>query len=1421
MKYKLLLPILAAFLCLATRMDAQIQFSKEYGGAYNEDGRWMEQLPDSGFIMTGGTNTYSNGQTDIWLVRADAYGNQLWTQSIGGTAYDFGNMVKRTTDNGFIIAGFTNSYGAGDNDGWLVKTDVNGNTLWSTTSGDAGIQEFEGVVQTTDGGYAAVGISYGTGTAYYDIYLVKFNSAGVEQWSKFIGGASFEIGNAIQQTADGGFIITGQTYSYGNADGDYYLVKTDDLGVTQWENWWPQNGLQEAHYVQITPDGGYIIVGDADSLTNGLGDTDIELMRTDANGDSLWTKTLGGNKKDGGKTVENTSDGGFIIAGITRSFGLINPNYYLVKTDDAGTVQWTNSTYGSVYHDHAYRGIETSDGGFAEVGFFRNASGFMNFSLVKLGPNGGVTKDVAIDEITIPSPNICRNNNVPFAVKLTNYGATTENNFIVNIDVNNGTTTTTLTDTMPGSLVPGASAILSFDPTYNFNVDGMYTLTAYMAHRSSDISYSNDTNSIEIEVHPPTLDPWTVSAISCSGSIMGLQANPQTADDSLFWYDAAVNGNLVNTGELLVTPALSSSTTYYVESIQGKGSMVGPADNSIGNGSYSNSGYLKFDSRVPFKLVSVKVYASSAGNRIIELRNSSGTVLQSKTINLPVGASRVYLNFDIPQGNDFRLGLGAGSGTLFRNSDGAVFTYSVSKTVEIYGTSSNNTGTYYYFYDWYVFVPYQDCASNRIPAYAIVGTSATTAFDNSRCGTGMVTLFANSGDVLNWYSASTGGASLGTGSTFLTPSISTSTTYYLEVGSCPNRIPVLATVNSTSTSPAASNVTNCGPGIITLTASATDPIFWYDDAVDGVLVGTGTSFTTPYLSATQTYYVSAGVNCPSPRIAVQAIINAALPPVVSNVTACGPTSVILTATSPDPVSWYSSPTGGTPLATTYNFNTPILANSAVYYAQAVSACPSPRVPVTATIVVVDPPVGTGASHCGPGSLVLSAQSIYTVSWWSAGSGGVQLSSGLIFTTPSLSTTTTYYAQAANQGCTSTRSAVVANISGSTAPSASAVAHCGPGIITLTATSADTIYWFSAASGGTLLATGSTYTTPYISSTTPYYAQASLSCPSPRIAVDAIITTIPADPTVNDTSICGAGTAILNAASADPITWYSSPGGTVLGTGNSFTTPSISTTTTYYAAAGITGCQSTAIPGVVTVNSVPSNPVTTGAVNCGPGSLTLSATSPGTLTWFAQASGGVAIGSGNSYNSTFAATTTVYVEASNGTCTSSRVPVTATIYTLPVVNLGPSVVNIQSGTTITLDAGAGYISYLWNTLATTQTITTGTAGTYYVTVTDNHTCHGYDTITVNVYIGINDPALEQALQVFPNPTVGLFQISVTDHSLNFNLKITDALGNVILTDVKKENAVYTKSFDLSSQPAGVYFLVFSNEKSTLTKSIVVE
>ncbi len=1413
---------LVVLIAIGFRSDAQIVFTKEYGGVGNEDGRWMEQLPDSGFIMIGRSDTYSNGQSDMWVVRTDASGNIMWTKSYGGTQFDFGNMIRQTSDGGFIMCGFTNTYGVGGNDAWLVKTDGLGNVQWQKTFGNQYTQEFEAVIQTSDGGYAAVGITNQVGGATpADFYLVRVAANGDSIFSKNIGGGSGEIGNSIQQTPDGGFILAGQSYSYGGIDGDFYAVKTDGNGTVQWFKNYANPGLQECHYIQNVPGGGFIMVGDADDLSNGLGDTDVWLIRTDEFGDTLWTRTLGGSKRDGGKTVENTIDGGFFIVGITRSFNLINPNYYMVKTDYNGVLEWQNSSHGSSHHDHAYAGIETSDGGFAAFGYYRNSSNTANYALVKLAPMGGVTKDVAIDDISLPGATICRSLSIPVSINLSNYGNTNEVNIALSLAVKNGSTVIkTIQDTLNSALLPAFSANLVFNETIEFPSVGTYELVAAISHRVNDISYSNDTSYLTIEVVNPVQDPGTTSGVSCTSGQVALQATPAAAEDSLFWYDAPSGGNLVYMGTNYTSPNLTSSTAYHVEALRGKGSRAGRTDNTTGSGSTSTSGYLKFDSRINWTLVSVKVYATTAGNRTIEFRNSAGTVLQSKTVNVPVGESRVYVNFSIPPGNDFRLGLGSGSGALFRNSSGNTYPYAVSKVLEIYG-SSGGTSSYYYFYDWEVFVPYQFCKSNRIPVQALIGTGSATALDKNRCGTGTVTLNASSSQALDWYAAPTGGSSLATGSSYTTPSISSTTSYYLEVGACPNRIEVQAIVNSTSSAPVGSNVVNCGPGTVALSATASDPISWYDATSNGLLLGTGNSFTTPYLNSTTTYYAVAGSICPSTPVGIDAIINSAAPPTVTPQSACGPASVTLSASSASPIEWYNQATGGTLVGTGPNYLTPVLAVSATYYAQAVNACASSRVPVTATITIVDPPAASNAARCGSGTVVISATSTSPITWWTASTGGIQVGSGINYTTPVISSTTTYYAQASQSGCNSPRVAVTAQINVTAPPTVSTGSNCGPGTVTLTATSADSISWFAAASGGSALGTGTSFVTPSISTTTTYYAQAGTSCLSTRVPVDAIIATTSTDPSVTPGNRCGDGTVDLSATSPDPVSWYDAPNGTLLGTGNSFTTPSISTATTYYAVAGITGCLSNFVPVLATVNSQPTAPTVTSASNCGPAQLTLSASSANTISWFNAPTGGTVITTGSTYQNTFATTTTLYVEAHDGTCPSLRTPVTATIHTPPSVVLGPDTIGIVSGQTVTLNAGSGYTSYSWSTGASSQSINVSTPSTVYVTVVDVNNCQGTDTIVITLITNVNQILSDSDIELYPNPSTGIFALSIKQVRTKIELRVMNILGKDVWADSFSGTGIYRNTIDLSSAAKGVYFLQVRTNEGTVSKRILLQ
>jgi hypothetical protein len=252
-----------------------------------------------------------------------------WEKTFGGSGDDRGYSVQQTRDGGYIIVGETESYGAGEADVYLIKVDANGNMQWSKTFGGSGDDVGYSVQQTRDGGYIIVGYTTSYGAGLFDVYLIKVDANGNMQWSKTFGGRGDDVGYSVQQTSDGGYIIVGYTTSYGAGLFDVYLIKVDANGNMQWSKTFGGGAWDEGYSVQQTSDGGYIIVGTTTSY--GAGWEDVYLIKVDANGIMQWSKTFGGGSWDLGYSVQQTSDGGYIIVGFTESFGAGGEDVYLIK----------------------------------------------------------------------------------------------------------------------------------------------------------------------------------------------------------------------------------------------------------------------------------------------------------------------------------------------------------------------------------------------------------------------------------------------------------------------------------------------------------------------------------------------------------------------------------------------------------------------------------------------------------------------------------------------------------------------------------------------------------------------------------------------------------------------------------------------------------------------------------------------------------------------------------------------------------------------------------------------------------------------------------------------------------------------------------------------------------------------------------
>ncbi len=391
---------LALFICLLSVATAFAQpdtlWTRTFGGSESDVGRSVQQTIDGGFIIAGGTSSFGAGEDDVYLIKTDGSGNEQWEQTYGGSDNDWGYSVQQTSDGGYIIAGKTASYGAGSNDFYLVKTDVNGNESWTQTFGGSDSDGGYCVQQTVDGGYIIVGNTGSFGSGSGDVYLIKTDSSGYEQWSQTFGGSNVDHAYSVQQTTDGGYIVTGYTYSFGSASVNVYLIKTDSSGYEQWSQTLGGNCDDLSHNVQQTRDGGYIIVGR--TLSYGASEEDIYLIKTDGIGNEQWYQTFGGEYAEEGYSVQQTSDGGYIITGWTSSFGPGYAAVYLIKTDGSGNVQW-NQTFGGGIYNIGYSVQQTADGGYIIAGrtSFWGASG--DVYLIRLAPDS-----TGVIDLDLPQP---------------------------------------------------------------------------------------------------------------------------------------------------------------------------------------------------------------------------------------------------------------------------------------------------------------------------------------------------------------------------------------------------------------------------------------------------------------------------------------------------------------------------------------------------------------------------------------------------------------------------------------------------------------------------------------------------------------------------------------------------------------------------------------------------------------------------------------------------------------------------------------------------------------------------------------------------------------------------------------------------------------------------------------------------------
>ena len=340
-----------------------ITFQNTFGGTEFDESNSVSKTADGGYIIIGSTESYGSGSFDVWLIKTDINGNEEWNKTFGGSETEFGKSGIQTNDGGYVITGITTSFGAGESDVYLIKTDSNGNEEWNKTFGGSDSDTGYDVLQTDDGGFIIIGSTSSFGIGKSNVWLIKTDPNGIEEWNKTFGGSEFNDGYSIKQVSDG-FIIAGGTNSFGLVNSDAWLIKTDLNGNEEWNKTFGGESSENFVSVNVTRDNGYICTGTCDS-----GVSDIWLVKTDSLGTEEWSKTHDYTDRDNGNSVAQTTDGGYIIIGSIFSFELgIGYDLCLIKTDANGNEEW-NKTFGDTANELGKDVLQSPDGGFVMAGF--------------------------------------------------------------------------------------------------------------------------------------------------------------------------------------------------------------------------------------------------------------------------------------------------------------------------------------------------------------------------------------------------------------------------------------------------------------------------------------------------------------------------------------------------------------------------------------------------------------------------------------------------------------------------------------------------------------------------------------------------------------------------------------------------------------------------------------------------------------------------------------------------------------------------------------------------------------------------------------------------------------------------------------------------------------------------------------------
>jgi hypothetical protein len=356
------------------------QWEKVLGGSDRDQSFSIQQTADDGYILIGSTDSDNSGDSgpnhggsDIRVVKLNSAGGIQWQKVLGGNGFETGRSIRQTTDNGYILIGSTDSDNSGDvgpthggSDIWVVKLNSVGSIQWQKVLGGAGFDAGRSIDQMTDGGYTLTGTTnsdnsgnVGPNHGKTDIWVVKLNTVGDIQWQKVLGGSGSEESFSIHRTAGGACVLTGSTDSdisgdvgANHGESDIWVVSLNPAGAILWQKVLGGKGFDVGRSIEQSVDDGYILAGSTTSDDTGdvganHGGSAIWVVKLSPGGDLQWQKVLGGNGFEDGRSIEQSMDNGYILAGNTNSdnSGDVGANHggsalWVVKLNQVGDIQW-------------------------------------------------------------------------------------------------------------------------------------------------------------------------------------------------------------------------------------------------------------------------------------------------------------------------------------------------------------------------------------------------------------------------------------------------------------------------------------------------------------------------------------------------------------------------------------------------------------------------------------------------------------------------------------------------------------------------------------------------------------------------------------------------------------------------------------------------------------------------------------------------------------------------------------------------------------------------------------------------------------------------------------------------------------------------------------------------------------------------